>query len=339
MPEKFLIVSLGSIGRRHLKNLRTLRPVAQIGVLRLHSPASEVDLPEGADFQFFTHVDALAFAPGAAIIASPATTHLSVALPLAEAGIPMLIEKPFADRSDGLDELIRATSSHRTPLMVGYNLRFLPSLQEARRMIHAGAIGRVLGVRAEVGQYLPTWRPASPYQQTVTARRALGGGALLELSHEIDYLYWIFGLPARVNASGGHYSDLEIDVEDMVSLSLEYDQPRCLVHVHLDLLQRSTTRSCKFIGTEGTLVWDGIADRLDQFDGIRGEWQRIDTRACPDRNVMYIEELRHFLACIETGGTPVIDACAAYDVLAIVEAAKASIAGKCAMTVNGYGKN
>ncbi|TCS72478.1 putative dehydrogenase [Sulfuritortus calidifontis] len=338
MVDRYLIVSLGSIGRRHLKNLRILRPEAEIGVLRLHSSARETDLPEGADIQFFKIDDALRFSPTAAIVASPASTHLTVASSLAKAGIPMLIEKPFSDSCTGLDELIETAKARQLVLMVAYNLRFLPSLGEARRLIKTGAIGRVLGVRAEVGQYLPTWRPTVPYQRTVSAQRAMGGGALLELSHEIDYLYWIFGLPTRVSAVGGHYSDLEIDVEDMVSLCLEYDQSRCLAHIHLDLLQRSTTRSCKFIGTEGTLVWDGIADRLDLFDAASGTWQRIETDLCPDRNTLYVDELRHFLDCVSTGCAPAIGADAAYDVLAIVDAAKASMSGNCSVMVKGYGK-
>ena len=335
--QRFLVVSLGSIGRRHLRNLRALRPQSRIGVLRLTASGANEELPEGADLQFTSINDALAFAPSAAIIASPASTHLAVAMPLARAGVPLLIEKPLATSCTGLDELL--TAAGEIPLMVAYNLRFLPSLIEARRLIHAGAIGEVLAVRAEVGQYLPTWRPASRYQDTVSARQALGGGALLELSHEFDYLYWMFGLPARVTASGGRYSALEIDVEDLVSVNLEYEAPRRLVHVHLDLLQRATTRGCKFIGSEGTLRWDGIADTLECYTPATAEWRCVETRLCADRNEMYVAELAHFLQCVVRGEKPLVDLRAAHDVLAIVDAARASIAGQCSIKVKAHGKD
>ncbi|NDC76087.1 gfo/Idh/MocA family oxidoreductase [bacterium] len=335
--QRFLVVSLGSIGRRHLRNLRALRPQSLIGVLRLTSSGANEELPECADLQFTSVNDALAFAPSAAIIASPASTHLAVAMPLARAGVPLLIEKPLATSCAGLDELLAAAAE--IPLMVAYNLRFLPSLIEARRLIHAGAIGEVLAVRAEVGQYLPTWRPASRYQNTVSARQALGGGALLELSHEFDYLYWMFGLPTRVTASGGRYSALEIDVEDLVSVNLEYEAPRRLVHVHLDLLQRATTRGCKFIGSEGTLRWDGIADTLECYTPAAAEWRCVQTRPCADRNEMYVAELAHFLQCVARGGRPLVDLRAAHDVLAIVDAARASIAGQCSIKVKAHGKD
>lgn len=335
--QKYLIVSLGSIGRRHLCNLRTLRPKAQIGILRLTPIGVGEGLPEGADIQFASIDEALAFAPAAAIIASPASSHLEVALPLVRAGIPLLIEKPLATTCIGLGELLDAAAG--IPVMVAYNLRFLPSLVEARRLVHVGAIGEVLAVRAEVGQYLPTWRPGNLYQNTVSARRALGGGALLELSHEFDYLYWIFGLPTRVTASGGQYSAMEIDVEDLASVNLEYDAPRRLVHVHLDLLQRATTRGCKFIGSEGTLRWDGIADSLERFVPATQEWRQVKTQACSNRNEMYVAELAHFLDCAASGQIPLVDLRAAYDVMAIVDAARASIASQCSIKINGYGQD
>src|SRR5262249_39063512 len=158
-----------------------------------------------------------------AIIASPASAHLEAALALADAGIHLLVEKPIANSSEGVHELIERCRKHQLVLMVGYNLRFMPSLRRAKQMIESGVIGTVLSARVEVGQYLPQWRPHADYRQGVTAQSALGGGALLELSHDIDYILWILGLPAQLSASGGKYSNLEIDVEDMVEILLEYE--------------------------------------------------------------------------------------------------------------------
>ena len=332
--QRYLVVSLGSIGRRHLRNLRTLRPQASIGVLRLTAAGVDEAPPECADVQFASIEEALVFAPDAAIIASPASTHLVLALSLVRAGVPLLIEKPLATTCAGLGELLAVSKG--IPIMVAYNLRFLPSLSEARRRVHDGSIGEVLSVRSEVGQHLPSWRPGRRYQDTVSAQKILGGGALLELSHEFDYLYWIFGLPTRVSASGGRYSALEIDVEDLVSVNLEYEAPRRLVHVHLDMLQHTPTRGCKFIGSEGVLRWDGVADTLDHFDPAVGEWVRAKTTPCFDRNEMYVAELAHFLDCAASGRTPLVDLRAAHDVLAIVDAARASMADQRSITVTRH---
>lgn len=330
MTEKYLVVSLGSIGRRHLQNLRRLRPQSRIGVLRL-SGAAAGEVPDGADCCLASMAEARAFRPTAAVICSPASTHLGVATALVEDGVPVLIEKPIAHESKGLDALLAMAGSRGVPLMTGYNLRFLPSLAEARRLVLSGAIGQVLGVRAEVGQYLPDWRPDARYQDSVSARQALGGGALLELSHEIDYVSWIFGVPARVSAVGGRYGALEIDVEDMVSLCLEYDRPRLLASIHLDFLQRSASRSCKFIGSEGTLVWDGIAETVAVYRSGTREWSRDHVPCMPDKNAMYLEELSHFLAAVERRGPVAIDGAQGRQVLRIVEAARESMATRSAV--------
>ena len=337
MAKKFLIVSLGSIGRRHLANLRHLRPNAKIAVLRLHSTISQDSLPDGVDMQFNTLEEALAFNPDAAVLAGPASTRLPLMRAFADAGIPMFLEKPIADELTGLCEVLQDCAARGLTVMAGYNLRFLPSLKETRRRLNDGCIGQVLAARAEVGQYLPDWRPASRYQDSVSARKALGGGALLELSHEIDYLYWLFGLPATILASGGRYSALEIDVEDLVSLNLEYEEPRRLVSIHLDFLQRAPTRTCKFIGTEGTLVWNGITDAIDIYSAATNSWTHIDaTKGQPERNRMYVDELAHFLACLDGTEKVLIDGAQAYDVLAIVAAAKTSIHNKIKVKVDGY---
>ncbi|TCS35096.1 putative dehydrogenase [Paucimonas lemoignei] len=338
MAEKFLIVSLGSIGRRHLANLRLLRPNAEIAVLRLHSNISSEAVPDGVNIQFASIDEALAFQPNAAVLAGPASTRLPLMRTFAEAGIPMFLEKPISNTLTGLQEVLQYCSLRKLPLMTGYNLRFLPSLKKVKCLLDDGCIGRVLAARAEVGQYLPDWRPTSRYQDTVSARKSLGGGALLELSHEIDYLYWFFGLPAAVSASGGRYSSLDIDVEDLVSLNLEYaDESRRLVSVHLDFLQRAPTRTCKFIGTEGTLVWNGLSDTIDLYSAATRSWSSIGTAVGQsDRNRMYIDELAHFLACLEESDSILIDGAQAYDVLAIIEAAKRSIQEQTRVKVHGY---
>lgn len=335
MPEKYLIVSLGSIGKRHLANLRRLCPDAQIGVLRLHTALSD-SLPEGADLQFSSLPEALAFGPSAAIIAGPASAHLEMANVLAAAGISLLVEKPLADVTLGVPALLKLCKAADVPLLVGYNLRFLPSLLESKRLIDSGVIGRVLGVRAEVGQYLPDWRPTTRYQDSVSAQCSLGGGALLELSHEIDYLYWMFGMPQCVSARGGRYGELEIDVEDMVTICLEYADPDRLIEIHLDFLQRAPARGCKFIGELGTLVWNGMTDGIELFRVGGAGWEKIDGYVQPERNQMYVDELRHFLDCVHKKESAICDGVQGYDVLTIVEAARTSMQTGRSVPVNSH---
>lgn len=330
--ERFLVVSLGAIGNRHLQNLRMLRPDSEIGVLRLSTQKIGA-IPPGANFQFFELDEALDFAPSAVFICSPATFHLESAKAFINRSIPAFIEKPFADSSAGLMELIANAELNNIPLMIGYSLRFLPSLLEARRLICAGTIGDVLGVQAEVGQFLPEWRPGADYQASVSAQKKLGGGVLLELSHEIDYIYWLFGMPKWVMATCAKCSNLEIDVEDMASICLEYINPKRLVSIHMDFIQRSASRKCKFIGTSGSLIWNGVADTIDLYQASSKEWVQINMSGAGDRNSMYLSELSHFLNCVENKERPLVDGMQGLEVLRIAEAAKKSAALRIAVEV------
>lgn len=322
---RYLIASLGSIGRRHLRNLRMLRPDSEIAILRRPEQAGEAP-PAEASRQFGSLAEALDFGPDAAILAGPATTHVPLALELVDRSIAVLIEKPLSHDLAGVAELRRRAAIGRVPVMIGYNLRYNPALIAFRERLLAGVLGDIWSVRAEVGQYLPGWRPQADYRQGVSASAALGGGVLLELSHEIDYIYWLFGMPDRVTARGGKLSSLEIDVEDLVELCLEYDRPRRLVNIHLDFLQRTVTRSCKAIGAYGNATWDGMRDLVTL--ALAEPEQLTETIELPmaDRNQMYVDELRAFLASAEERAPIQIGLDEAADVLAIVMAARKSMA-------------
>ena len=185
MINRILIVGLGSIGKRHLRLARSLLPNSDIRILR-HKASSEVS--EFSNGCFYSLKEAIAFAPQIAVIASPAPFHIPTAQALAENGIHLLIEKPLSDSLYGVTHLLATCKNKGTVLLTGFNLRFLPSLQRFRDLLCEGVIGKTFSFRCEIGQYLPSWRPKCDYRKGVSGRRELGGGALLELSHEIDYL-------------------------------------------------------------------------------------------------------------------------------------------------------
>ena len=319
-----LIVGSGSIARRHLANLRMLRPKSRIIVLR--RPQSDSGELPGADQVVDTLDDAIRERPETAIVANPSPFHIPVAQVLAEAGCHLLVEKPFSDRMDGSDALIDTCASRGVTLMVGYNLRFCPSLQAMVRMVADGAAGRILHVSAEIGQYLPDWRPATDYRVGVTAQARLGGGALLELSHEIDIALWLGGPAASVTASLGRVGDLEIDTEDFADVLINFSSG-ARGYVHMDVLQRVPTRRCRVVGSEGTLEWDYFEDTLRL--GRPGEtWRQLEVPRLNQRNDMYLNELTHFLACVEQGVLPLVPGSVGRDVLAVALAARESAATK-----------
>ncbi len=322
-PVHGLIVGLGSIGQRHLRNLRSLVPQAEITVLR--RPGSQARPAEEQLASRTVHQlsDALAHRPQFAIVATPTACHLETAIRLADAGVDLLIEKPLSHRLEGVDRLLELVAQRGVMLSVGYNLRFEPSLAAMREAMLQGSIGKVLSLRAEVGQYLPDWRPGGDYRLAVSARAELGGGALLELSHEIDYVRWLLGEPSQVRAHVLCSGELEIDVEDLAELSLEFSSG-AVGSIHLDMLQRPAVRSCRVIGTRGILHWCGQTFQAKCYTRASGRWRELSESSQPNRNAMYLTQLQHFLDCVSGWDTPCVTGEDGKRVLRIIEAARIS---------------
>jgi predicted dehydrogenase len=320
-PEsRYLVVGSGSVARRHLTNLKRLFPEAEIGCVsasgRRLDPA---DVP--ADRLHEDLASACASRPVFAVVASPATLHVEHAAVLLAAGIPVLVEKPLASSTDEVLARRGMLEAHRHRIEVAYTLRHLASGARMKAAVDEGVVGRVHGVLTEVGQYLPDWRPGTDYRRHVTARSELGGGVLLELSHEIDYLAWLFGDAQSVYCASSTSGSLEIDVEDRVDAILR-TKAGAVLNLHMDLLQRAPVRCCKVIGEQGNLVWNLATDTVTVqrstgedllFDGSRS-----------DRNDMYVAQLRRFARVAAGELAPLVGLAEAMRTLQVVEAMKRS---------------
>ena len=308
------IIGFGGIGHRHLENLQFLVPDCEIVVLRRReSPAVENSAT------VHTLAEVLRLKPRAAVLSGPASHHVKTAIELAEAGIHLFIEKPLSNSLKGTGELLDLCRKQELVAMVGYNMRFHEPLTLLRDAVDQGKIGRLLYLHAEVGQYLPDWRPDMDYRSTVSARRKLGGGAMLELSHEIDLARWIGGEVRAVTARADRIGHLEIDVEDLADMILDYHSGS-LAHVHVDMLQRVPRRRVLVVGEEGSAEWDMETDCTRVFDARVGSWEELHPAGPVDRNRMYLEEMRHFLDCVREAKEPTVGLANGIETLRLVMA-------------------
>ncbi len=331
---RILIVGWGLIAQRHARNLRTLDPSIELAAWRQRPGREALRLELKADV-FYGLEACQEWRPDAAIIANPAPMHMETALDLVAAGAHLFVEKPMSDDDWLTSTLPEDCARLRRVLMVGYDLRFYRPLQLVKEAIEQGRIGRPMSIRCEVGQYLPYWRPGRDYRTSVSARSTLGGGVLLELSHEIDYARWLMGEVASVSAMAGRLSDLEIDVEDTADVLLRFESG-AQGSIHMDMTDRAWRRSCRVVGTEGSIQCDlltGIA-HCHKDDSEHGTGYllhpvlEIDGLSDPIRvkrqEDALLEEMRHFLACCRGEATPPVDGREGRRVLEIALAAKRS---------------
>jgi predicted dehydrogenase len=233
--------------------------------------------------------------------------HLAAAKVAAENGCHLFIEKALSDSLDGVQELIALTEEKKLVCMVGYQMRFHPCLKSLGEILASGDLGHIVAVNAEVGEYMPAWHKYEDYRQLYAARKNLGGGVVVSQIHEFDYLLWMFGFPSKIFATGGHLSSLDIDVEDVASVTMECHKDGLFlpVHLHQDYLQRPPTRTCKVIGDRGKVVLDFLGLTVTHYDedgAIKTSVHFSDF----ERNQLFIDQLRHFLECVKTGTAPCV---------------------------------
>ncbi len=289
---KFLIAGYGSIGRRHMRNLLAL---GERDIVLLRSNRSTLPVDEIADFPVETDLQAaLDHRPDAVIISNPTALHLNVAIPAAEAGCALLIEKPVSHSLERVDELQQAAQRSGARILVGFHYRFHPGLRKARQLIVEGALGRVHAVRAHWGEYLPNWHPWENFRESYAARPDLGGGVVLTLCHPLDYLRWMVGEIRALWAFTSSSAELNLPVEDCAEIGLRFETGAS-GSVHLDYLQRPGEHTLQIICDQGVLRWSN-ADGVLQ---VHRPGLEVETFAPPEgfeRNWLFLDEMRHFLA-------------------------------------------
>lgn len=321
---KFVIAGCGSIGKRHLNNLQRLGQTDLVAMDvradRRAEAAERFGVTVSDDF-----ADALKSGPQGVLICTPTSLHTEYALQAVRAGAHVFIEKPIAQVLTGLDELLDAAETNGCRILVGCNFRFERGLRWVRTMLDTGTIGRVLGARVVFGQYLPEWHPWEDYRHGYSARRALGGGIILDAVHEVDYIRWLLGEVQSVACFASKVSDLEIDVEDHADMLLRFTTG-VTAQVHVDYLQRAYQRALEIYGAEGTLVWS-FQDRLVRcYSAKTKAWQTLSWMQDPSHTVdeMYLAEMQHFIECVRGTEQPTLDGRGGRRVLQIALAAKES---------------
>ncbi len=325
---KFLIAGCGSIGKRHIRNLINIGYKDIIAYdtdeKTLQSVKEELNVEISNDFNTaLMKVDAV-------FICTPNHLHTLFALKTVEAGKHVFIEKPLANKLEGLTRIKEISDKNDLIVQVGYNLQFHPIIKEVKKLIGEGGIGKILFVRIEYGSYLPNWRKTD-YRENYAAKKSTGGGIIFDDIHEINYALSLFGDVKRVFCSANKVSNLEIETEDNAEITLEMERGFA-VNIHMDYLQKKPVREFKIIGEKKSLFGDLNAHTLIIENG---EERKLNFT--PDYNLWYIEEVKHFIDCVKRNKKPINTfEDAVYD-LKVVLAIKKSVELKKVIEMENFG--
>ena len=317
-----LLIGYGSIGKRHVDNLLKLIQIDQITVCSNHHDSFQHH-PKKEKLKLVRSLEELSpmMSNGRpfdfAIIANETDKHVVTANVLANYGLHLFIEKPLSHSLRDAISLKKIVKNKNIKIFVAYNFRFLGTLQYIKNQLSSGIIGNLYFAEIEVGQYLPSWRPKRDYRESYSARKEQGGGAALDLSHEIDYMRYLFGDPVSWKIMKSKVSDLDINSEDIFKGIYRFSSG-LLCSVHTDYIRHNKKRGINIVGSEGTLECDFIKKYI-KIQKNSGEISLIEDVHLFDVDESYKSELNHFIECIEEDKTPQITLDDGIEVLKLIE--------------------
>jgi predicted dehydrogenase len=297
---RFLICGLGSIGLRHLKNLKLLG-YEDIIIYRSGKSVMPGVKEEINKLNVYTSLnDALLERPDVCMITNPTSMHLDIALKAANSGCHLYIEKPVSHSLKNLDKLQEIVNSKNLITFITYQFRFHPHIKLLKSIFQDKNCnyGKPLYVTAEWSEYLPDWHPWEDYKQGFSARSDLGGGVLLTQIHPLNYLNFIFGdiLKVKVNKAKTH--TLNIKVDDVADLLISFTN-NLTGHIHIDFLQKPRIHNMRIVTDSGRFEWDCHKNTL-VFKDLNDDNEYFNNETFK-RNDMFIEMLEDYIKCVKSG--------------------------------------
>lgn len=252
-----LIIGLGSIGKKHVDSLFKIDKDINIYALRrfencetykhVQNITNYLDIIEIIDF---------------IIISNITSSHFDTILEFSKFKIPLFIEKPLIHELKGILKLKKEINEKEIITYVACNLRFHPVINYLQKKI-LPEITKINEIYVYCGSYLPDWRPGSDFKNSYSSNKKMGGGVHLDLIHELDYCYWLFGKPEKLNSYKFCKSHLNINSIDSVNYLLDYNDFN--IKINLNYFRRDSKRYLEILTDNDTIYCDLINNKISSF--------------------------------------------------------------------------
>lgn len=243
---KVLVIGFGSIGKRHYEVLSQISQVQSIDLVTKQNIEDKICYKSLEVVDNINQYDYF-------VIATETNKHFEQLKFLEENIKNKLIfcEKPLFESKKNFE-------IKNNKVFLGYVLRFNPLLEKLKDFTKNE---NIILVNAKCGQYLPSWRPSIDYRNCYSAKIEDGGGVLLDLSHEIDYVQWLCGQISEIKSYQVKISDLEINSDDLTML-IGKTNKNILVNISIDYISKNTHRKLFVETFEHTYELDFISVKL-----------------------------------------------------------------------------
>ena len=309
-----LIIGLGSIGQRHLRNLKKIQPKAQFYALRKKHIApllSSKNKPIKGDIEkkySLKYINSLEdinqkkINIDCAFVCTPTSDHISQAAWLIKNNINCFVEKPLGSSLKRVNELnLLLKKKNNVITMMGFQLRFNPIIKYLEKIVQKKSpIGKIFSLHIHHGEHIADFHPYEDYRISYAANKNLGGGVILTQIHEIDYLLHLFKNYSFTKnyPLSSTVSDLDIDVEDVFSASflLKNKSHKILCSMNLNFLERPKKRKIYFIGQKGSIEVCLNTQKVLIFKDA----QKVTKNFKFSKNDIFVKELKFFISKIKS---------------------------------------
>jgi len=294
---RVLIIGGGSIGKRHINNLRSLGH-RQIWVLKRQKDAdfeSNFNVNVVTSFQEASTIEL-----DSVFVCTPTSLHNDALAFAVSNQLHIFMEKPLIHDEKGLEIAKQLMLQNQKLFFIGFMLRYHPIVKQIKAILDSNELGAIYAARFEFGSYLPYWHPWEDYRISYAARKALGGGVINTITHELDLVQHFFGRPESVYCQSSNFHRLGIDVEELAEAIFEYDDK--MVTLHLDYFQKDYDRQIRILGENGKITWSWH-DNFAIIQLHKKEAKKILAPESFEVNQLYIDELQDFINLIQAGKT------------------------------------
>lgn len=294
---KVLVIGGGSIGKRHISNLKFLGYDEIVCLKRSHDQSFET---EHRVTVVTSYAAAAKLGVGAIIVCTPTSLHNRALQFGVEHNLPIFMEKPLIHSAEGLVEAQSLLKDAKKVFFLGFMLRYHDLLKEIKKWLDSNKLGKVYNARLEFGSYLPYWHPSEDYKVSYASRKDLGGGVINTITHELDLIQYLFGIPSSVTCCAQSLGKLDIAVEEQCDAIFEY--PDKMVSLHLDYLQKDYDRRIRILCDDGVIQWNWH-DEFVLIKEHKQETHKIASEKKFDVNQLYVDELSDFFKLINNHQT------------------------------------
>ena len=300
---KFLVIGLGSMGKRRVRNLQAL------GIKDVAGFDTRADRREEAKQKYGIAVfealdDAMKiFLPQAFVISTPPDLHMRYAYYAYENGVSCFIEASVVD-AEKIDELQRKILGTQIIIAPSCTMRYYQGPKKVKELVKSDAIGRVLNINYQTGQYLPDWHPWENIEDYYVSKRSTGAAREI-VPFELTWLNDIFGQPEALACVKAKLTDMTADIDDIYHCLLRYEGG-VIANVTVEVISRpQASREMRILGSEGKIVMSGDSNSVRYINTSMVDWAefKFDAGTVESQYINpeepYIAEMKDFVAAVE----------------------------------------